>query len=43
MSPRDQRIMAAILAAAAIYLFEWKALLLFGVGGIIWWVLKNRT
>lgn len=34
--------MAAIFAAAAIYLFGWKALLLLGIGGIIYWVLANR-
>lgn len=43
MNPREQRIMAAIFAAAAVYLFEWKALLLFGIGGIIYWILRNRT
>lgn len=43
MNPREQRIMAAIFAAAAVYLFGWKALLLFGIGGIIYWILRNRT
>jgi len=42
MNPREQRIMAAIFAAAAVYLFEWKALLLLGIGGIIYWILRNR-
>ena len=43
MNPREQRIMAAICAAAAIYVFEWSALLLFGIGGIIYWILRNRS
>jgi hypothetical protein len=43
MNPREQRIMAAIFAAAAVYLFEWAALLLFGIGGVIYWILRNRT
>jgi hypothetical protein len=43
MNPREQRIMAAIFAAAAVYLFEWQALPLFGIGGIIYWILRNRT
>jgi hypothetical protein len=42
MSPKEQRIMAAIFAVGAIYLFEWKALLLFGIGGIIYWIMRNR-
>ena len=43
LHPREQRILAAIFAAAAVYLFGWKALLLFGIGGIIYWILRNRT
>ena len=43
MNPREQRIMAAIFAVAAIYVFEWKALLLLGIGGLIYWILRNRT
>lgn len=43
MNPREQRIMAAIFAAAAIYVFEWRALLLLGIVGIIYWILRNRT
>ena len=43
MNPREQRIMAAIFAAAAVYLFGWDVLLLFGIGGIIYWILRNRT
>jgi hypothetical protein len=43
VNPREQRIMAAIFAAAAVYLFEWKALVLLGIAGVIWWILKNRT
>lgn len=43
MNPREQRIMAAIFAAAAIYLFEWNALLLLGIGGVIYWIMANRS
>ncbi len=43
MNPKEQRIMAAIFIAAAIYLFEWKALLLLGIGGLIYWILRNRS
>ena len=43
MNPREQRIMAAIFAVAAIYVFEWKAFLLLGIGGLIYWILRNRT
>ena len=42
MNPREQRIMAAIFLAAGIYLFEWSSLLLIGIGGIIYWILRNR-
>jgi hypothetical protein len=35
--------MAAIFAAAAIYLFEWNALLLLGIGGVIYWIMANRS
>jgi hypothetical protein len=43
VNPREQRIMAAIFAAAAIYLFEWNALLLLGIGGVIYWIMANRS
>lgn len=43
MNPREQRIMAGILAAGAIYVWEWKALLLLGIGGIIYWIMAHRT
>ena len=35
--------MAAIAAAAALYVFEEKALILFGIAGVIWLILRNRT
>ena len=43
MNPREQRIMAAIAAAAALYVFKWNALILFGIAGIIYFILKHRT
>lgn len=43
MSPREQRIMAAIVAVAALYFFELKALYLFAIAGIIYIILRNRT
>ena len=42
MNPRDQRVMAAIAAMAALYYFEWNALILFGIGGIIYWIMSHR-
>ena len=42
MNPREQRVMAAIAAMAALYYFGWKALILFGIGGIIYWIMSHR-
>lgn len=43
MSPREQRIMAAIGAVAAIYFFGFNALYLFAIAGVIYVILRNRT
>lgn len=45
MNPREQRVMAAIAAMAALYFFReigWNALILFGIGGIIYWIMSHR-
>jgi hypothetical protein len=38
MNPREQRVMAVIGAIAALYIFGWNALILFGIAGIIYWI-----
>lgn len=43
MNPREQWIMAAIAAAAALYIFEYKALYLFAIAGVIYFILRHRT
>ena len=46
MSPTEQKIMAAIVAAAAIYFLHDRLSLLlaiFAFAAVIWFVLKNRT
>ncbi len=42
MNPREQRVMAAILAGAALYVFGWNTLYLFGIAAIIYWILSKR-
>ena len=43
MNPREQWIMAALAAAAALYVFGWKALVLLAIAGLIYYVLRTRT
>ena len=46
MSPTEQKIMAAIAAAAAVYVLHDRIALLlaiFAFSGVIWFVLRNRT
>ena len=43
MNPREQRIMVAIAAVAALYFFEFNALYLFAIAGVIYIILRNRT
>jgi|SaaInlStandDraft_6_1057023.scaffolds.fasta_scaffold251276_2 hypothetical protein len=42
MNPREQRVMGVILAIAALYIFEWNTLYIFGIAGIIYLILRNR-
>ena len=41
-SDREKWIMAAIIGAGALYLFELKALYLFAVAGVIYFVSRSR-
>lgn len=43
MNPRDQRIMAAIVAVAVIYFFGFNSVYLFLIAGVIYYILRNRT
>jgi hypothetical protein len=43
MNPREQWIMGAIAAVAALYFFELRALYLFAIAGVIFFILRNRT
>ncbi len=42
MNPREQRVMGVILAIAALYVFGWNTLYLFGIAGVIYWILHKR-
>ena len=42
MDDREKWIMAGILAAIALYLFEWQALYLCGGAAVIYLILRNR-
>lgn len=43
LNPREQRIMAAIGAVAAIYFFGFNSVYLFLIAGVIYYILRNRT